>query len=185
LTEADREAAAGRDREALVQYREIRRLQGSTGIDPEHRLSAWKERRQLSDNIRPDRERLLKALDSWSRSAGSPQQNPTLPPLSFEETLRLCRWSILLIGDGKRALPVCETAVELLPDMMAIDSRGMARALTNDWKGALSDFGKSADYLTDQHWRKEHAEWIEALQTERNPITPDVRQRISADEISK
>jgi hypothetical protein len=184
LVEADLEAAAGRDREALMLYREIRQLQGSSGVDPDDRLEAWKVRRQVSDNIRPDRERLMTALDAWTHFASSPQQ-PDFPPLSFEETLHLCRWSILLIGDGKRALPVCESAVKLLPDIMAIDSRGMARALISDWNGALSDFRKSADYLADQRWRKEHAAWIEALQAGRNPITPEVRHRISADELSK
>ncbi len=184
LAEADREAVAGRDREALLLYREIRHLQGASGLDPDRRLGGWKDRRQITDNIKPDREGLVKALDAWSRFAGSTQQTG-VPPLSFEETLRLCRWSILLTGDGKDALPVCESAVEFLPDMMAIDSRGMARALTSDWKGALSDFAKSADYLTDPGWRKEHATWIEELQVRRNPITVDVRQRIAADELSR
>jgi WD40 repeat protein len=184
LAEADRAAAAGKDREALLLYREIRRLQGALGLDPDRRLALWKDRRQVGNNIKPDRERLVMALDAWSRFAGSPG-HAGIPPLSFQDTLHLCRWSILLAADAKHALPVCESAVQLLPDMMAIDSRGMARALTGDWKGALSDFGKSADYLSAPSWRKEHAAWIEALQAGRNPITPDVLNRISADELSK
>jgi WD40 repeat protein len=184
LADADREAALGRDQQALLLYREIRRLEGAAGrLDPDRRLSAWKERRQITNNIKPDREKLVTALEAWSRLAASNDQS--VPALSFEETLRLCRWSILLTGDGKHALPVCERAVDLLPDMMAIDSRGMARALTSDWSGALSDLGKSADYLNDSRWRKEHAAWIETLQARRNPITADVRQRIAADELSK
>jgi hypothetical protein len=184
LADADRKAAAGQDKAALILYREIRHLQGSTGVDPEHRLEAWKDRRQLTDNIKPDGGRLMKALDAWARFVTA-SQHPSFPPLSFEETLRLCRWSILLTGDGKRALPVCESAIELLPDRMAIDSRGMARALIGDWKGALSDFGKSANYLEDERWRKQHLAWIEALRAGRNPITPDVRHQISADELSQ
>ena len=183
LADADREAALGRDQQALLLYQEIRRLEAIPRFEPNRRLSAWKERRRITDNIKPDGERLVIALNAWSRFATSKEQS--IPALSFEETLRLCRWSILLTGDGEHALPVCEKAVNLLPNPMAIDSRGMARAMIGDWSGALSDFGKSADYLSDQHWRKQHADWIRDLQSRRNPITAQVRQRIASDELSK
>jgi hypothetical protein len=184
LAAADREAAAGRDREALLLYREIQHLQGASRLNPDRRLAAWKDRRQLAENIKPEPERLVRALDTWTRLAQADSQ-AGIAPLSFEQTLRLCRWSILLIGNGKRALPVCESAVRLLPDGMAFDSRGMARALAGDWTGSLSDFGKCADYLPSQNWRQEHAAWMGALREGRNPITPDVLRRIASQELAR
>ena len=62
---------------------------------------------------------------------------------------------------------------------MIRDSRGVALALTGDLEGALKDFeaavgvGFGGDAEIEQR-----RDWIEALRAGRNPITPEVLERL-------
>ncbi len=86
----------------------------------------------------------------------------------------LC-WYGSALGHAADVMPACERAVELNPNNGGFrDSRGLARALTGDYKDAIQDFKA---YVT---WSKQNGlyelrgykreEWITELEAGRNPF---------------
>jgi WD40 repeat protein len=188
IAEADRMAEEGKDEAALSMYDRIASLQQDKHFAPQERLAAWKLRQRTVDNIKPEQTRLVKALAAFREFEAAELRagiDRAIPPLSFRDQLRLCRWSALL-GEAKGAVAACDSAVKLLPaDGMALDSRAIARALTGDFSGAKSDFEKSRDWLSDAEWKNQRRSWIDALGNGRNPISADVIRRIVKDELAK
>jgi len=93
-------------------------------------------------------------------------------------------WQGSLKGHAAQVLPACEKAVQLTPDSAKFrDSRGLARALTNDRAGAIQDFefyiqnrsknddGGSPRVRELVGWRKN---WVKQLRAGKNPFTPEV-----------
>ncbi len=85
----------------------------------------------------------------------------------------LC-WTGSLSGQATEVMEACERGVELAPDNgMYRDSRGLARALTGDYAGAIEDFrffvtwSKSAGYETLASKREA---WITELEAQRDPF---------------
>jgi TonB family protein len=90
----------------------------------------------------------------------------------------LC-WYGSLWGYADRFLSACDRSVALDPDSVrARDARGIARALTGDLQGAIADFEAVAAASTDPRQRAERMEWSQALRAGRNPVTPEVVQRL-------
>lgn len=94
--------------------------------------------------------------------------------LSASDWNRLC-WYGGLWGYAEDVLDVCDRAVALEPDNGEIkDSRGLARALTGDYDGAIEDFGAYVDWLEehggDDYEKNLRQFWISELETGRNPI---------------
>ena len=77
----------------------------------------------------------------------------------------------------------CEEAVRLAPDNAGIrDSRGVARALLGDYKGAIEDFEFFVEWTIDngqyeQYGRKREI-WITELQKGENPFTKTVLEEL-------
>jgi tetratricopeptide (TPR) repeat protein len=90
----------------------------------------------------------------------------------------LC-WFGSINGYAKQALQYCEAAVKLAPDSAGIrDSRGLARALTGDYQGAILDF----QYFVDQYGNNDLVDqrklWIDQLKKGINPFTPDILESL-------
>ena len=89
-------------------------------------------------------------------------------------------WNILckmgsLHGYAADVLFAGEKAVSLSPDYKGYqDSRGLARALTGDLDGALTDFQSVLDWYGFSDSVKARRErWVAALQAGENPFTPE------------
>jgi tetratricopeptide (TPR) repeat protein len=98
----------------------------------------------------------------------------------------LC-WFGSLWGHGADVMYACEQAVALRPkDGIIRDSRGFARALTGDLKGAIEDFQAFIDEAEDwplekTDWKTEklrRRRWIDQLRAGKNPVTPDELREI-------
>jgi WD40 repeat protein len=75
----------------------------------------------------------------------------------------LC-WYGSLFGYANKVRDACDIAVELDPKFWEIaDSRGVVRALTNDYKGAIADFEVFIRKADDANERKQRKGWTEAL----------------------
>jgi hypothetical protein len=75
----------------------------------------------------------------------------------------LC-WYGSLFGYANKVRDACDIAVELDPKFWEIaDSRGMVRALTDDYKGAIADFEVFIRKADDADERKQRKGWTEAL----------------------
>jgi WD40 repeat protein len=85
-------------------------------------------------------------------------------------------WDVSIDGFAEMVLPVCERAVELAPENGGYrDSRGLARALTGDYQGAIEDFKFYVEWgkgeRSEERLRKRQ-EWIRQLEAGQNPFDP-------------
>jgi hypothetical protein len=123
------------------------------------------------------------ALEAYQKAQ---EINPTLfiHPIFWQQ---LC-WHGCLHGKAEQVLFAGEKAVELQgddSDISALESRGLARALTNNLSDALEDFKKAQEvnrcYIILNHQRQDigsEAEqqrqtWITTLEAGINPFTPE------------
>jgi hypothetical protein len=90
----------------------------------------------------------------------------------------LCRYGSLK-GYAKDVRFACENAVALAPnDKEFRDSRGLARALTGDTKGAISDFEAFIATTGDKKAKSQRQGWVKALKAGKNPFTPQELQKL-------
>jgi tetratricopeptide (TPR) repeat protein len=90
----------------------------------------------------------------------------------------LC-WFGSLGGFASDVMAACERAVALKPDNGAIhDSRGVARALTGDYEGAIKDFQRYLEWGPENGVPEEHIrqrqDWIRTLQANQNPFNEEL-----------
>lgn len=83
-------------------------------------------------------------------------------------------WQGGLDAQAETVLPACERAVELEPDNGGYrDSRGLARALTGDYAGAIEDFQfyvKWGQDIRPQEMLDKRRDWIQQLEAGKNPF---------------
>lgn len=96
----------------------------------------------------------------------------------------LC-WNGSLLGHAAEAkvMDACEQAVKLDPkNADNYDSRGLARALTNNYSGAISDFQFFINNAPSnrEKYRQDRKDWVEALRKGQNPFTPEVLKKMLA-----
>ncbi|NEP84960.1 MAG: hypothetical protein F6K39_46790 [Okeania sp. SIO3B3] len=85
----------------------------------------------------------------------------------------LCEYGSLN-NQAEDVIFACENAVELSPDNGFIQgSRGLARALTGDYQGAIEDFQVLVNSLEDGEEKAKIEGWIETLKKGENPITSE------------
>ncbi len=85
-------------------------------------------------------------------------------------------WQGSLDGFARIVLPTCDHAIELDPNDVDIhDSRGLARALVGDTRGAIADFkfvlnpAHGYGHLSPDEV-KQRQSWLQALEAGRNPF---------------
>jgi hypothetical protein len=81
----------------------------------------------------------------------------------------------------------CQRAVELEPENGSLrDTRGLARALTNDYKGAIEDFKFFLEWEKKAEMPPEYVRqrqrWIQDLEAGRNPFTPETLEALRNEE---
>ena len=98
--------------------------------------------------------------------------DPTLE-ISADSWNTLC-WSGSLWGYAAEVLDACERTVELEQDNGAKrDSRGLARALTGNYAGAIEDFQFYIEWGQDKRPKErldKRRAWIRELEAGRNPF---------------
>jgi WD40 repeat protein len=93
----------------------------------------------------------------------------------------LC-WEGGLNGYAKDVMFACEKAVLLIPnDADIIDSRGLARALTGDTKGAIKDFEAYIKLTDDPQAKAKRQSWVKDLKAGNNPFTPEELQKLQGE----
>ncbi|BDI14532.1 hypothetical protein ANSO36C_03340 [Nostoc cf. commune SO-36] len=83
----------------------------------------------------------------------------------------LC-WDGSLQKQAADVLPACEKAVTLAPeDGNNRDSRGLARALTGNYQGAIEDFEAYIAQTDDKDSKAQRQRWVKDLRAGKNPFT--------------
>jgi WD40 repeat protein len=99
--------------------------------------------------------------------------------LADVDTFNRTCWFGSIYGYEEDVLEYCEQAVALAPTEAAfIDSRGLARALTGDYSGAVADFQYFVDNYDDPELVNQRREWIEALKAGKDPFTTEVLEML-------
>jgi len=94
----------------------------------------------------------------------------------------LC-WYGGLWGYAEDVIGTCDRLVALDPGSASgRDARGIARALTGDLDGAIADFEAVIAASGNGQQRAERGAWIQALRAGRNPLTPEVVERLRSRE---
>ncbi len=90
----------------------------------------------------------------------------------------LC-WRGSLNSKAKEVIFACNKAVELDPKNGWIrNSRGLARALTGDVKGAIEDFEMFVKSAGNAEEKKQRKAWIESLKKGENPFTDEELEKL-------
>ena len=98
-------------------------------------------------------------------------------------------WNILCGGGSTQGyaadvMVICEKAVAASPDHgESRDSRGIARAMTGDFTGAIEDFQAFIDWSDEDDRRAQRQRWINQLQQGNNPFTPAELQKLREKEL--
>jgi len=101
------------------------------------------------------------------------------PFLSDPNFLNGLCWYGSLQGYATQVLRYCEQAVDLAPsDHHIIDSRGLARALTGNYSGAIEDFQFFVDNGDRADLIQKRQQWIMDLKAGRDPFTPEVLEEL-------
>ncbi|AKG21185.1 AAA-like domain-containing protein [Calothrix sp. 336/3] len=80
---------------------------------------------------------------------------------------------------AKDVMFACENAVKLAPDNGSIrDSRGLARALTGDYQGAIPDFEAFITQTDDKKIKAQRQGWVKTLRQGKNPFTKEVLEKL-------
>jgi tetratricopeptide (TPR) repeat protein len=83
----------------------------------------------------------------------------------------LC-WFGSLVGASSEALSACERGVAVSGGSITIrDSRGVARAMTGDFPGAIDDFNAFVNSDPEHRHANTRRTWIAELEAGRNPFT--------------
>jgi hypothetical protein len=114
------------------------------------------------------------ALASTQTVSPTVEITSTLPAKGKDSWNNVC-WDGSLDGAASAVMPACERAVTLAPEDGGIrDSRGLARALTDDLEGARRDFEFAVQWAKetgyDEAFIESRTVWIAALKAGNSPF---------------
>ena len=172
--------AAQNDREGAIQrYQAALELDPQLDLNPEDQFQNIQQQ-TAAQNLISEIQSLAQSGDLTQALAKFQTLENTYPKAVDAETLNVLCWDGALNNQASQVLPLCDRAVTLAPEDTDIeDSRGLARALTGDFAGAITDFQAfvdSSDQIEES--KAKRRAWIEALKAGKNPFTPEVLEAL-------
>jgi tetratricopeptide (TPR) repeat protein len=164
---------------AVVAFQQAFELDPNLALDPE------KEAQRLAASGLVDKGRELAKQgairEAMAAFAEAQASDPNLE-IAAAPWNSLC-WFGSLSGFASDVMAACERAVALEPHNGGIrDSRGVARALTGDYPGAINDFQRYLEWglkngKSEEHIRQRQ-DWIRMLQANQNPFNEELLKLI-------
>lgn len=150
-------------------------------LDPNIKVDSETEARRVAARSKVDEGDLLlsqgvilEALNAYQKAL---ELNPQSSILSRNWN-SIC-WYGALIEHAKEVMPACERAVtQASTNGDFYDSRGVARALTGNKRGAIEDFEVFLKSTPAGAIATQRREWVAALEAGQNPFTPEVLQSL-------
>jgi tetratricopeptide (TPR) repeat protein len=187
VKEGDKLAEEGKVAEAIAKFKQVESLNLSLDFDPEERAKQIAVPSLITKAANLMREN--NPSEGFAKYQQALALDPELTMTQGWDVNQLC-WYGSLHGYGAEMMIVCDRAVEWV--YYGFDSRGVARAMTGDYAGAIEDFQAFLDILNDLiqntegggisqslKVRKAQREaWIDALATGQNPFTEELVQEL-------
>ena len=167
------ESLASTDRvdAAILAFQAALEFDSSLKFKPENKataIAAILEGRDLAENGKID-----EALAKFEKA-----QKLDANEISAWDWNSLC-WNGSLNQQAEKVMFACENAVKLSPkNGNYINNRGLARALTGDFEGAIKDFEKFVEWTNDEEEKAQRQGWIESLKKGENPFTEEVLEKL-------
>ncbi|MBN4005199.1 hypothetical protein [Nostoc sp. LPT] len=164
FTQGDESAKQGNVEAALAAFQKALELDQTLDFQPKTKAASLLVTRG---------EELLKGKQ-FKQAAAAYREAQKLNPkaeISANAWNSLC-WDGSLGGYAAEVMDTCEKAVALSPsDRNIQDSRGLARALTGDFKGAIEDFEAYIAQADDKESKAQRQRWMKELRAGKNPFT--------------
>ena len=153
----------------MALFQRVKDIDSSAHFDPRQEvakeIAAANAQDALARGRRLFKPKPLEALQAYQKAEG-------LDPFAViaNDWNNVC-WQGSLRGFAREMMPACEKAVKLEPSNLDFkDSRGLARALTGDFQGAIADFQAFLDSTRHPDLIQQRRDWIKALQAGKNPF---------------
>ena len=183
-------ASSGNLKDAVAVFRSIREMDPNPKFYPEAEARWHADAAKMEDALDTfawpggsvDQEKLKDQIKQTQRLVGLYAQPHTFKPESAGEWAISCNrvcWRGSLYGYAAEVPKICELAVTLDPKNESYrDSRGLARALTGNLKGAIEDFQYYVDRADDEKRKEQRQAWIKDLLAGRNPFTAEELKKL-------
>jgi tetratricopeptide (TPR) repeat protein len=162
---------------ALVKFKQAQQLARNIDLNPETEAS---ENNPKAVAVITRGEALIKQdkiKEAIALYKDAQKLDPSLT-ISVDDWNSLCRDGSLR-GFAKDVIFACEKAVALRPtDGGILDSRGLARALTGNSKGALEDFQAFIKQTDNSDRKLQRQRWINSLSAGKNPFTAEELKKL-------
>lgn len=164
-------------RRSVLAFEKAQRLDPSRSFDPQQRAE------ELALNALLQHGRVLawegqidEAVATYERAKGINAKLP-VPGTAWNT---LCWWGSLYSHPEKVVNGACDQAVASDPRNADFqDSRGLARALTGNTRGAIQDFEAFIQSpASNDGQKKQRTRWVEALREGNNPFTEEERKAL-------
>jgi tetratricopeptide (TPR) repeat protein len=174
VIEAARDTArSGEIKTALAQFKRILQIEPNLVLKPEEEVKRVYALAVFDEGINlAERWEIKEAIANYEKAQ---RIDPTLN-IDFESWKFLC-WGGALSGFAQDVMGACERAVKLAPSKWkekVRNSRGLARALTGNYTGAIEDFKAYIEWSKTNHmyekFGQKREEWIKALEAGKNPF---------------
>ncbi|WP_235112846.1 WD40 repeat domain-containing protein [Acaryochloris sp. 'Moss Beach'] len=189
LEKAQKLAKAGKSDQAFAEFQTALLLNPTIDLDPSTEVKEQDPQKLIVKWAAPAKlekaQQLVKqgkvsdAVTIFREVNHQQKLDPTIE-ISAYTWNSLC-WAGSLQRKAKAVMFACEKAVAFDPSHGGRrNSRGLARALTNNFKGAVEDFEayiKWSDISTDQKTQRQS--WINDLKTGKDPFTDEVLESLS------
>ncbi|MEH2391500.1 MAG: ribosome assembly protein 4, partial [Nostoc sp.] len=170
VQEGENEAREGNIDNAVATFHTALKWNPSLKFDPKVKAQEFANKGN-AERLIAEAERIVKG-DKVKEALADYTEALKLDPnveISADSWNSLCRQGSLR-GYAKDVLFACDKAVVLAPDNNR-DSRGLARALTGNTQGAITDFEAYIAQTEDKDSKAQQQHWVKDLRAGKNPFT--------------
>jgi len=176
VSEGEKLGKEGKLQESIAKFQEAKTLDDSLKFDPEAKAKSLVVPalvNQAVELIKEDH-----ATEALAKYKEAQKLDAQLKQSDISDLNNLCRYGSLR-GYAAELMSACEMAVTRDPNHGGIrDSRGVARALTGDYAGAISDLEAFIKWTNNDESKAQRQGWVDALKKGKNPFTEEVLQEL-------
>ncbi|MBD2651131.1 nSTAND1 domain-containing NTPase [Nostoc foliaceum] len=179
VKEGENDARAGSTESAIATFQTAFQWNPNLKFDPKVKAAEFankgKAERLIQEGERIVKENKVQQAVEYYNEA---QKLDPQIEISADSWNTLCRQGSLR-KKANLVIFACDKAVQLQPYSASIrDSRGLARALTGDTKGAIADFEAYIAQVDDKDTKAQRQRWVKELKAGKNPFTDEELKKL-------